>query len=96
MDVKSFVTETIVQICEGVTEAVTRLEASDAIVSPSGIAAADNNMYVHEGYRRIVQNVEFDVAVTVTEAQGKSALKMSGNFAADSALTEETCCQTVG
>lgn len=70
MDVKSFVTETIVQICEGVTDAVSRLEGSDAIVSPSGIVASENSMYVHEDYRRIVQNVEFDVAVTVTEAQG--------------------------
>lgn len=70
MDVQTFVTETLIQICNGVTEAANRLAETDAIVSPSGIAADEHNMYVHEGYRRIVQNVEFDVAVTATEGKG--------------------------
>jgi len=76
VDVQKFVTEALVQICNGVNDASELLAGSDAIVNP-GMQCDENNKYVHESYRRMAQVVEFDLAVTVkqgSETEGGAGL----------------------
>ncbi len=78
MDLKHFVTETIVQICEGVHEANEKLKGSGGIVNPQHVVGTDDDPKKSKVYgyliedgqrsmRKAVHLVEFDVAVHATE-----------------------------
>jgi hypothetical protein len=85
MELKDFIRESLVQISQGIEEANEGLSDSSALVNP-------NNVYVNAGdrqnygrldesksYNRIVEVVEFDVAVTAgdeNEAGGKFGIKV--------------------
>ena len=75
MDLKDFIAETLVQIQEGVQEAINRRSASQ------GAAGVINPVWgnVNEISPDHRQNVEFDVAVTVTDkttAGGNAGIKV--------------------
>lgn len=86
VDLQHFITETITQIVIGVQNAGKNLKDSGAIVSPRGIVpcsqSSDRNYgYLNEKnpteYRRIVEEIEFDVAVTAnsgTETKGGAGI----------------------
>lgn len=74
MDLKEFVSETIVEIIEGISDAQKRLEGSGAKVSPSinklFTAAQTGGTNMALGYAKgggLIQMVDFDVAVTAVE-----------------------------
>lgn len=85
MELKDFIRESLVQISQGIEEANEVLKDSTAMVNP-------NNVYVNSGdrqnygrldeaqkYNRIVEVVEFDVAVTArdeNEAGGRFGIKV--------------------
>lgn len=68
MELKEFVTETLVQIAEGIEEAQRRLKASgsDARVNPY-MTKDDSGKWVTGGRRENVETVEFDVAILANE-----------------------------
>ena len=70
MELRDFVTESLVQIQEGVQEAIHRI-----MRSPSQNAGKINPLWTDRtgssSWRDYVQKVEFDVAVTVTDKQGR-------------------------
>jgi hypothetical protein len=83
MDLKEFVAQTLIQIVEGVSDAAPRLEALGAFVNPAdmsqslrGSTYAPSVTIPGQGqYARVVQRVEFDVAVVVKEnAQAKGGV----------------------
>ncbi len=89
MDLKEFVKESIVQIAQGIEEANSELKDSPAMVNPLYMRANSENaqaygrtMQRNEGYSepdsRVVEKVDFDVAV-VAEAgeQGSAGAKLS-------------------
>lgn len=86
MDLKEFVTKTLVQIVEGVQAAQTTVltdalidPSSNALINPSSTEREGSRMVAGKDYKavRFVHNVEFDVAVTVSsgsEAKGGAGL----------------------
>ena len=90
MKLQEFVTETLTQILAGVKDAQSKIVGDDydasisAKISPP--LSTDADRLESKGYRidasfRPVQNIEFDVAVTVNEtleAKGKAGLLVAG------------------
>lgn len=76
MNLENFIAETITQIARGVERAAGNLESSSALVSPRNIKPADDKnskiygyleRYEKSSYQRVVEEIEFDVAVTASE-----------------------------
>lgn len=68
MDLKEFTKETLVQIVQGVEEANSELVEKHALVTSHAVKNG-NNIFMDEDYVNAIE-VEFDVAVTVTETGG--------------------------
>lgn len=68
MELKQFITETIVQICGGIEDAQIELakRGSEAIVN-TNMTFAEGGALVTGGRRRSVEFVEFDVAILANE-----------------------------
>ena len=68
MELKEFVTETLVQVAEGIEEAQRRLKdsGSDAKVNPY-MTKDNSGKWVTGGRRKNVEIVEFDVAILANE-----------------------------
>ncbi|MCW8879374.1 MAG: hypothetical protein OQK04_02305 [Kangiellaceae bacterium] len=86
MDLKDFVKESLIQISKGITEANDELSGTGAMINPLNITINTENSQAYgrtgkptrkEG-SRVVENVDFDVAV-VAEAGAKTnaGLKLS-------------------
>ncbi|MEW5882353.1 MAG: hypothetical protein AB1761_18175 [Pseudomonadota bacterium] len=75
MDLKTFIADTLTQIAQGVQNAQEQARSADGIVNPPVLAKLDGSDYVGHVYgeNQLVQSVEFDVAVVVTEASGTEA-----------------------
>jgi len=68
MDLKQFVTETLVQISEGIEEAQRQLkERGSAAIVNTNMTKTDVGHLVTGGRRRPVEYVEFDVAILANE-----------------------------
>lgn len=83
MELKDFVKETLLQISEGVTEAQKGLgPGSTAIINPHNIAPAQNgDRYLSSSGYTIVQDIEMEVAITVSDKEGnEGGLKVAAGF----------------
>lgn len=73
MNLKEFVSESLIEIIEGVKDAQTRTGQSGGEVNPSPQGSSSD--FIKQGLfmagnRKIGSYVEFDVAVTITEGSG--------------------------
>jgi hypothetical protein len=78
MDLKQFVSGTITQIAEGIRDAQSKTEGTGAWVNPAGSVVTGNAVkdlkYVETfDTRAYLQEVKFDVALTVSDTQGAGA-----------------------
>ena len=73
MELKDFISETIVQIATGVTDAIEKCSEKNVIVNPDITIGENGEFWVPSkgSYRisRRVQQVEMDVCVTVSESE---------------------------
>lgn len=72
MEIKDFISETILQICQGMEDAKEKLAKYDAIVNPKVTCGNESSYWIpkkheHVALERRVQNVEMDIAVEVSE-----------------------------
>ncbi len=67
MDLKEFITETLVQITNGVIDAQELIKDKGAYINPEGRHSGENLESGYEGKFRHIQKVKMSVAVTVTE-----------------------------
>jgi hypothetical protein len=76
MDLKTFVTETINQIIDGVVAAQLHAEETNALVNPPIIKSPqDSTVEYVKGTNFVAERIEFDVAITTTEGdQSKGGL----------------------
>ncbi|MEK7996682.1 MAG: hypothetical protein AAB403_23000 [Planctomycetota bacterium] len=80
MQLNEFISETLTQIARGIEQATKNLSDSNAVVSPSAIRSTGEAKQKHygywspsmdpEGFERIVETIDFDVAVTATQETG--------------------------
>jgi hypothetical protein len=80
MDLKDFIKNSLSQIAEGIMEASETLSNTDAEVNPASITVPNKNFKYYartnnqnENTDRVVEIVEFDVAITVKEGNSKKA-----------------------
>lgn len=64
MDLKDFVSQALIQITEGVSDAQKVVQEKGGFVNPA-VRQAETGQPMHDG--RVIQSVDFNVAVTVTE-----------------------------
>jgi hypothetical protein len=74
MELKEFITETLVQIAEGIEEAQAKLQDknSEAIINTS-MTETDSGQLVTGGRRKAVEMVEFDVAILANQGTATNA-----------------------
>ena len=74
MELKEFVTETLIQIADGIAQAQQQLQEnkSETIIN-TNMTKTDNDHLVTGGKRRPVEIVEFDVAILANEGTETSA-----------------------
>lgn len=87
MDLKDFVKESLVQISKGIVEANLELQEVGAIINPLHVIVNSDNSQAYgrtgtsQSYHknsRVVEKVEFDVAVVAEEGtQTKAGIKLS-------------------
>lgn len=86
MDLKDFVKESLVQISKGINEANLELSETGAMINPLNITINTENSQAYgrtgkpanKGDSRVVENVDFDVAVVAESgAQTNAGLKLS-------------------
>ncbi len=68
MELQQFVTETLIQIVEGVQDAKADVRSAGGEINPELMSAGKDQMVSTSN--RMVQLVDFDVAVTVSEGTG--------------------------
>jgi hypothetical protein len=78
MELKEFISQTLVQIAEGISEANEQLSASDAVVNPPNVSVSNsssNPLYgtIKKDFESTftpVQKIDFDISVTATKGSG--------------------------
>lgn len=71
MDLKEFTTQTLVQIVEGAIEANAQLSSMNSFVPTTNTLGNPRNAVEALKERPLMYNVDFDVAITTTESDGK-------------------------
>lgn len=90
MNIQEFITETIKQIALGASSANEQIKSYGALLPDTSCALNINNFqyYEEDGAKRIITEVNFDIAVTVAQTEGSSiggGIKVCGlNLGADS------------
>lgn len=80
MELKEFITETLSQIIDGVSEVQERYKDRNILISPDDIQGSKGNLYIDDedkytGYTKMtrVQSIDMDIAISVTEKDGNKA-----------------------
>lgn len=74
MDLKEFTTQTLVQIVEGAIEANVQLSGMNSFIPSTNIRTTKGYSIAYDasGIERLMHYVDFDVAITASESDGKS------------------------
>ena len=83
MELKEYITESLVQISEGINEAMKRLKGMGVIINPNASFYSEGQFWIgknqhHGPVKRRVQIVEMNIATTITEAtEGQGGAKIN-------------------
>ena len=86
MELKEYITESLVQITEGINEAMKRLEGTGVIINPNASFYSEGQFWIgknqHQGpVKRRVQMVEMNIVTSVTDAtEGQGGAKINVGF----------------
>ena len=79
MELKEFITQTLININQGIIDAQEQTKESGIVINPKNIKKRDNNIYeVYNGYSAPIQEIEFNIVVNV--AEGKDSKIAVGAF----------------
>ena len=80
MELKEFIKESLSQIIDAVKETQEKYKDTNVLVCPDDVQGEDNNLYIdnenfNQYYNRYtrVQNIEMDIAISVTEKEGNKS-----------------------
>ena len=82
MELKDYVSETLVQIAEGIISAKEKLDGKDVIINPNPTFGSNGEFWIgknqeHGVVERRVQMIEMNIATTVTEStEGNGGAKV--------------------
>ncbi len=79
MELKEFITQTLININQGIIDAQEQTKESGILINPKNIKKRDSNIYeVYNGNSAPIQEIEFNIVVNVTE--GKDSKIAVGAF----------------
>lgn len=79
MELREFITQTLININQGIIDAQDQTKDSGIIINPQNIRKRDSNIYeFYNGNSAPIQEIEFNVVVNVTE--GKDSKIAVGAF----------------
>lgn len=79
MELKEFITQTLININQGIIDAQEQTKESGIVINPKNIKKRDSNIYeVYNGNSAPIQEIEFNIVVNVTE--GKDSKIAVGAF----------------
>lgn len=80
MELKEFIKESLSQIIDAVIETQDKYKETNVLICPDDIQGENNNLYIrdenlYQFYNRNtkVQNIEMDIAISVTEKEGSKS-----------------------
>ncbi|MDC1812323.1 hypothetical protein POZ03_17825 [Bacteroides uniformis] len=80
MELKEFIKESLSQIIDAVIETQDKYKETNVLICPDDIQGKDNNLHIdnenlYQCYSRYtrVQNIEMDIAISVTEKEGNKS-----------------------
>lgn len=83
MELKEYITESLVQITEGISDAMKRLEGTGVIINPKATFYSNGQFWIGKeqdlgAIERRVQLVEMNITTTVTDAtEGRGGAKIN-------------------
>lgn len=83
MELQEYISETLVQISEGITSAMQKLEGKGVIINPNSTFHSDGSFWIGKDQKsgsvlRRVQMIEMNITTTVSEAtEGKGGAKIN-------------------
>lgn len=83
MELKEYITESLVQITEGIKEAIKRIKGTGVIINPNPTFYTEGHFWIGKfqgsgQVKRWVQMVEMNITTTVTDAtEGKGGAKIN-------------------
>ena len=82
MELKDFIKETLIQIVQGIGEAQEELKDTDCAINPRDIKSEDYTTVILKNKRHVVQDVDFNIALTNTSnSEDKAGIGgMLGSF----------------
>lgn len=82
MELKDFIKETLIQIVQGIGEAQEELKDTDCAINPRDIKSEDYTTVILKNKRHVVQDVDFNIALTNTSnSEDKAGIEvMLGSF----------------
>ena len=96
MNIKDFIKETISDISDAVRELNTEKGKDGLIVAPAGYKHIEKVPYLKLNYERIVEMIEFNLAVTVSDKSNTGGgLKISVINAGINNEAATSCCSTI-
>lgn len=80
MELKEFIKESLSQIIDAVVDTQDKYKETNVLICPDDIQGENNNLYIrdenlYQFYNRNtrVQNIEMDIAISVTEKEGNKS-----------------------
>lgn len=80
MELKEFIKESLSQIIDAIVETQDKYKETNVLICPDDIQGENNNLYIrdenlYQFYNRNtkVQNIEMDIAISVTEKEGNKS-----------------------
>lgn len=100
MDLKEFTKQTLLQIVEGTNEASEAIGDLGAFIPYTNVNGNGKTMWAYDDERcaRYVLEVDFDVAITATETEGKNggaSLKVASLISLDAGVESKVANQIV-
>lgn len=83
MELKEYISESLVQICEGISLAKEKLKDKDVIINPASTFHSDGQFWIgkqqeHGSVERWVQMIDMEITTTVVEtAEGDGGAKIN-------------------
>lgn len=80
MELKEFIKESLSQIIDAVVETQEKYKGTNVVICPDDIQGKDNNLYITDEKKYAfyhpqtkVQNIDMDIAISVTEKEGNKS-----------------------
>ena len=73
MELRDFISETLIQIVQGINDAQKALKETECVINPRNIEQGDYAKAIIKNKAHVVQDVSFNIALTSTSSDGNTS-----------------------